>query len=168
MHSLIRRSFSSTASRFDRAVVYATNGEPSSVLSVLTYPNIPPPQPNSLNIRFLLSPINPADLNVVEGVYPSKPTKTGALAPTGKGGDDNPVFVAGNEGVARVTAIGQGVHSFKVNDRVVMIKQQVGTWATNKNVAVVDVTKVPGEDVLTEAQAATLTVRFFHASLLIE
>jgi trans-2-enoyl-CoA reductase len=55
-----------------------------------------------------------------------------------------------------VTAVGQGVHSFKVNDWVVMIKQQVGTWTTDKNVAVVDVVKVPGAESLTEAQAATL------------
>jgi trans-2-enoyl-CoA reductase len=159
MFSLIRRSFSATASRLDRAVVYAANGEPSNVLSVLTYPNIPPPQPNSVNIRFLLSPINPADINVIEGVYPNKPTGTDTLAPTGKGSKGNPVFVAGNEGLGRVTAVGQGVHSFRVNDWVVMIKQQVGTWTTDKNVPVVDVLKVPGAESLTEAQAATLAVR---------
>ena len=136
--------------RLSRAVVYAANGEPTSVLSVLSYPTIPPPPPNSLNIRFLLSPINPADINVIQGVYPSKPAKT----------DLTPFFVAGNEGLARVTSVGEGVHSLKVGDWVVMSKQQTGTWRTDKNVAVVDVTKLPGSESLTEAQAATLTVRY--------
>lgn len=159
MFSFTRRSFSTTVSRFDRAVVYAVNGEPSNVLSVLTYPNISPPQPNSVNIKFLLSPINPADINVIEGVYPNKPTKTNALAPTGQGSERNPVFLAGNEGLARVTAVGEGVHSFKLNDWVVMIKQQTGTWTTDKNVSVVDIAKIPGAGILSEAQAATLSVR---------
>jgi trans-2-enoyl-CoA reductase len=159
MLSLLRRSFSVTASRLDRAVVCAANGDPSSVLSVLTYPNIPAPQSNSLNVRFLLSSINPADTNVIEGVYPNKPTRTGALASTGMGSEGDPVFIPGNEGLARVTAVGPNVHSFKVDDWVVMIKQQLGTWTTHKNVAVADVLKVPDAEFLTEAQAATLTVR---------
>lgn len=135
--------------KLSRAVVYATNGEPTSVLSVLSYPTVPPPLPNSLNIRFLLSPINPADVNVIQGVYPGKAAKS----------DLTPFFVAGNEGLARVTAVGEGVHSLKVNDWVLMSKQQAGTWRTDKNVAVVDVIKVPQSESLTEAQAATLSVR---------
>jgi len=153
------RAFSTTARRLDRAVVYSENGDPSRVLSVLTYPNIPPPPPNSVKIQFLLSQINPADLNVIEGVYPYRPTKTGALAPSGKGSEEDPVFVAGNEGLAQVTAVGEGVSSLKKGDWVMMIKPQLGTWATGRNIAAVDVAKVPDAESLTEAQAATLTVR---------
>jgi trans-2-enoyl-CoA reductase len=155
------RALSTTARRLDRAVVYAANGEPTNVLSVLTYPNIPSPPPNSVNIKFLLSPINPADINVIEGVYPNKPRKSDALA---SGGEGDPVFVAGNEGLARVTAVGQGVHSLNVNDWVIMIKSQAGTWATDRNVAVVDVAKIPDADSLTEVQAATLMVRILFIS----
>lgn len=161
MFSLFRsspRAFSTTTRKLDRAVVYATNGDPANVLSVLTYPSIPSPPPNSVNIKFLLSPINPADINVIEGVYPNKPTKTDAIAPSVEGGEGNPVFVAGNEGLARVTSVGQGVHSLKVNDWVIMVKPQVGTWATHRNVAVMDVAKVPDADCLSDVQAATLTV----------
>jgi mitochondrial enoyl-[acyl-carrier protein] reductase / trans-2-enoyl-CoA reductase len=160
MHALIRRSFSSTSSRLGRAVVYAANGEPSNVLSVLTYPTIPPPPPNSLNIRFLLSPIHPADINVIEGVYPNKPTQADALIPTGQSREGSAVFVPGKEDLARVTAVGEGVHSFQVNDWVVVIKQQAGTWRTDSNVTAGDVVKVPEAESLTEAQAATITVRF--------
>ncbi|KAF8159723.1 trans-2-enoyl-CoA reductase [Crassisporium funariophilum] len=154
----IARYFSTSTRLLDRAVVYSQNGDPAKVLSVLTYPSLSPPPPNSVNIKFLLSPINPADINVVEGVYPTKPTKTDALAPSGKGGEGQAVFVGGNEGLARVTAVGAGVHSLAVDDWVVMVKQQAGTWATDRTVTVVDVAKVPDAQALTETQAATITV----------
>jgi trans-2-enoyl-CoA reductase len=153
------RHFSSSARILSRAVVYSQNGDPSKVLRVLTYPSIPsPPPPNSVNVKFLLSPINPADINVIEGVYPSKPAKTDALVLSATGGEANPIFVGGNEGLARITAVGEGVHSVAVDDWVIMIKQQAGTWATDRTVTVGDVAKVPDSQFLTEAQAATITV----------
>ena len=148
------RLFSSTVRCLDRAIVYSETGNPVKVLRVLTYPSLAPPPPNSVNIRFLLSPINPADINVVEGVYPSKPAKTDTLSHEGQS-----LAVGGNEGLAQVTAVGEGVDYLRVDDRVIMIKQQAGTWATNRNVAVHDVVKVPGADALSESQAATMTVR---------
>jgi trans-2-enoyl-CoA reductase len=39
-----------------------------------------------------------------------------------------------------------------------MIKQQAGTWATDRNVTVHDVVKVPDADALSESQAATMTI----------
>lgn len=154
------RRFSTSAALADRAVVYAQNGDPSSVLRVLTYPDLPPPPPNTLNIKFLLAPINPADINVVEGVYPTKPLKSDALVFDDARGTLN---VGGNEGLARVTALGESdptesSHGLKVGDWVIMTRQQAGTWATDRNVAVADVAKVPDSESLTEAQAATLTV----------
>ncbi|KDR65742.1 hypothetical protein GALMADRAFT_148451 [Galerina marginata CBS 339.88] len=161
MFSLLRssslRRFSSSAIRADRAVVYAQNGDPSQVLTVLTYPNLPQPPPNSVNVQFLLSPINPADINVVEGVYPTKPTRADTLIAPGKNGECQ-FFVGGNEGLARVTALGAGVNSLAVGDWVIMLKQQAGTWATDRNVSATDILKVPNSEDLTEAQAATLTV----------
>ena len=150
------RLFSSTVRCRDRAIVYSEIGNPVKVLRVLTYPSLVPPPLHSVNIRFLLSPINPADINVVEGVYPSKPAKTDILSYEGQS-----FVVGGNEGLARVTSVGAGVDSLQVDDWVVMIKQQAGTWATDRNVAVHDVVKVPCADALSESQAATMTVRNF-------
>lgn len=147
------RSFTSSSRFFDRAVVYSSHGNPSSVLRVITYPNIPPPQPNSVNIRFLLAPINPADINVIEGVYPTKPSVTDAIVL-----DDSPAFVGGNEGVACITAVGKEVNHLQVGDVVIMAKQQAGTWATSRNVSSTDVIKLPSASSLTDVQAATLTV----------
>lgn len=158
MFSLFRssaRRFSSSALRRDRAVVYAQNGNPAEVLSVFTYPNLPPPPPNTVNLKFLLAPINPADVNVIEGVYPTKPAKKDTLSLS----DSQTFYVGGNEGLARVTALGDGVGSLSVGDWVIMTRQQAGTWTTDRNVEVGDVAKVPDSESLTEAQAATLTVR---------
>lgn len=155
-------AFSSTrrvlTERVNRAIVYSDNGDPSKVLTAIRYPSLPIPVPRTVNIRFILVPINPADLNVIEGVYPSKPSANTSLARSGKGSKDHPVFVAGNEGVARVTAVGNGVNTLKVHDWVVMAKSQIGTWCTSKNVDVADVIKIPREHGLSEVHGATMTV----------
>ncbi|TFK17323.1 trans-2-enoyl-CoA reductase [Coprinopsis marcescibilis] len=154
------RHLSTTKVCLGRAVVYANNGDPSSVLSVVSYPPVPStPPPNSINIKFILSPINPADINVIEGVYPSKPTKTDALTTQGLGSEGKPVFIGGNEGLAQVTAVGQGTaNSLKVGDWVIITKQQAGTWMSERNILAQDVARVPQASKLQEDQAATLTV----------
>lgn len=137
------RYFSSSSARHvNRAVVYSQNGEPANVLNVLTCSSLPSPPPGTVNIRFLLSPINPADINVIEGVYPAKPTLTSDLAELGKGSKEEPVFVGGNEGLATVTSVGESAGELKVGDWVVMVRQQAGTWSTSKNVNVRDIVNV--------------------------
>ncbi|KAJ7115763.1 NAD(P)-binding protein [Mycena epipterygia] len=144
-------AFRASAVRANRAIVYTQNGEPSQVLSSLTFKALPPPAPNSLNIRFLLSPVNPADINVIQGVYPAKP----ALTPLVNG---DPVFVGGNEGLAEVTQVGSGVSGLTRGDWVVMTKSQAGTWSSSKNVGSQDVLKLPRAAGLTEVHGATMTV----------
>lgn len=142
--------------------MFSQPGNPSAVLSSLTYPPLSPAAPDTINIRFILSPINPADINVIEGVYPSKPTLTSSLTTSGKGSQDHPVFVAGNEGLAEVTDVGDGITGLEKSDWVVMTKQQGGTWATSKNVGINDVLKVSraeGDVKLSEVNGATMTVR---------
>lgn len=94
-------------------------------------------------------------------MYPSKPTKTDALTAKGKGSEGKPVFVGGNEGLAQVVAVGEGVKddTLKVGDWVIITKQQSGTWMSERHIPVADVARVPNAEKLTEAQAATLTVR---------
>lgn len=155
----IPRLLSSSPTRFaSRAVVYSQNGDPAKVLSVLTFPSLPPPAPGTANIRFLLSPINPSDVNVIEGVYPKKPSLTSNLSDSGKGSKDEPVFIGGNEGLAAVTSVGENTKGLSVGDWVVMTKPQAGTWSTSKNVNVHDVVKIPDRRGLTEVDGATITV----------
>jgi len=106
-------------------------------------------------VRFILSPINPADVNVIEGVYPSKPR---ASSFPGVQGDD--LFVAGNEGLAEVTSIGSGVKGLERGDWVVMKASQVGTWRSAANLFEEQLLKVPRLVGLSEVNAATMMVRF--------
>ncbi|KAF9473358.1 NAD(P)-binding protein [Pholiota conissans] len=159
------RSFSTTTHRPARAVVYTTTGAPTEVLRVLTYPTLPPPAPGSINVEFLLAPINPADLNVVEGVYPSKPRPGDEIIVPPRNGattSTETAWVGGNEGLARVTAVGADVgDGLRAGDWVVLTRPQAGTWAAARTVGAGDVARVPDAQALSEAQAATLTVRKF-------
>jgi trans-2-enoyl-CoA reductase len=80
-----------------------------------------------MTLRFLASPINPADINQIQGVYPSKPTFTTSLS------TPNPIAVAGNEGVAEIIALGDKVKSegYKKGDWVFMKGPGFGTWRTH-------------------------------------
>lgn len=153
-------SFSSSALP-ERALVYTQTGDPTRVLRLLPYAALPPPPRGTLNLKFLLAPINPADLNVIEGVYPARPRPTTTLAAAGPGSPAHPAFVGGNEGLAQVTAVGpgDGAEGLKVGDWVVMGGSQLGTWCTSRNVGVRDVIKVPEAARLSRVQAATMTVR---------
>ncbi|KAG6908434.1 hypothetical protein DXG01_004659 [Tephrocybe rancida] len=142
----------------NRAIVYSQPGNPATVLSALSYRPLPPPAKKTLNVRFLLAPVNPADINVIEGVYPAKPEPRNDLATSGTGSDDAPAFVAGNEGLAEVSEVGEGVPGLKEGDWVIMTRPQTGTWCTGRNVGMDDVEKVPRLPGLTEAHAATMTV----------
>jgi len=143
------RHFSTSSILFaNRAIIYTSDGSPSSVISALTFPPLPPPPTDSLSLKFLCAPINPADINVIEGVYPSKPS------PTKINGKE--VFIAGNEGLAQVIEVGRGVKGFEKGEWVVVEKQQYGTWRSGANVEAQDVIKVPNG--ASEVGAATITV----------
>jgi trans-2-enoyl-CoA reductase len=100
-----------------------------------------------------MSPINPADVNVIEGVYPSKPR------PSSFPGVQGDVFVGGNEGLGEVTSVGEGVRSLRRGDWVVMKDSQMGTWRNAANVHEGQLLKVPRLEGLSEVNAATMMVR---------
>ncbi len=62
------------------------------------------PKDNEVLVKFKAAPINPADLNQIQGVYGSQPRLPA---------------VAGNEGVAVVEKVGSGVKGLAVGDRVI-------------------------------------------------
>lgn len=149
------RLFSTSARiQANRAIVYSHNGQPADVVRALTIPSLTtPPPPQTVNLRFVLSPINPADVNVIEGVYPSKPQASSFPGVRGH------LFVGGNEGLGEVTDAGEGVKSLERGDWVVMKTSQLGTWRSAANVREGQVLKVPKLEGLSEVNAATLMVR---------
>jgi trans-2-enoyl-CoA reductase len=71
-----------------------------------------PLTPRGARVRMLAAPINPADLNVIEGKYPLRPELPG---------------VPGVEGVGVVEEIGADVAAVRVGDRV-LLPQDLGAW----------------------------------------
>lgn len=71
-----------------------------------------------------------SSVNVVEGVYPSKPSPRDSLRDSGPGSSSEPVFIGGNEGLAVITDVGEGVEGLQKDDWVIMTKQQSGTWVS--------------------------------------
>ena len=135
----------------NRAVVYTETGNPADVLRVQSYDPIPPPPSDSVNIRFYLSPINPSDINLVQGVYPVKPAQLHL--------SEQQVNVGGNEGVAEVVDVGSAVQGLHKGDRVVVGKPQFGTWSSSRVVPAQDVIKLPSSG-LSDVNAATIIVSF--------
>lgn len=146
------RSFSTSRLRSNRAIVYSQSGNPAEVLSAMTFPKLDPPRPSTVNVKFLLSAVNPADINVIEGVYPAKPQLV-------QGTGSESVYVGGNEGLAIVTAVGEGVDSVKPNDWVISTTAQAGTWTAVKNISAEELLKIPNPEGLSEVHGATMTVR---------
>jgi len=92
---------------------------------------------------------------VIEGVYPDKPKPSPFVS-------SSAVYVAGNEGLAQITEVGDGVDGLGKGDWVVMAKQQCGTWATALNMHASDVVHVTRKEHLKDVHAATMTVRLMH------
>jgi len=101
-------------------------------------------------LRIRLAPINPSDINVIQGVYPAK------LRARTEMGTPNPVFIPGNEGLGEVVKLGSGVVDLKVGDRVVMGAPQTGTWSNYMNIKADSL--IPIGDGISDVQGATLSI----------
>ncbi|KAI9795622.1 MAG: mitochondrial 2-enoyl thioester reductase [Piccolia ochrophora] len=134
-----------------QALVYSKHGEPSDVLSLHKH-SISPAHSDNLTLRFLASPINPADINQIQGTYPSKPTFDSSI------GTATPSAVAGNEGVAEVVSVGSSVTSIQTGDWVIPRSPGLGTWRTYAQTPQSTILKLPSKTSLTPIQAATVSV----------
>jgi mitochondrial enoyl-[acyl-carrier protein] reductase / trans-2-enoyl-CoA reductase len=115
--------------------VYSSHGEPRDKLRLHGY-SISPPTSSSLTLRMLAAPINPADVNQIQGSYPTRPPFSTAL------GTMEPSAVGGNEGVGEVVAAGVGVKGVGRGDWVIMKRSGMGTWRTHVQVDESEVLRV--------------------------
>lgn len=108
------RAFSSATSPASKAVVYEQHGPPDAVCKVVELPPVPI-KDDDVCVRMLAAPINPSDINRIEGVYPVRP----------------PVpAIGGYEGVGEVYSVGSAVRGISPGDRVIPSPPSSGTWQT--------------------------------------
>jgi trans-2-enoyl-CoA reductase len=93
------------------AAVYETHGNPADVLRVESRP-WPTPGPDEVVVELRGAPINPADLNQIEGKYPLRPQLPA---------------IPGFEGAGVVVDLGASVTNLAV-DELVILPHNLGTW----------------------------------------
>lgn len=122
-----------------KAAIYETHGNPAEVLRVVDCP-WRDPAPNEVVVKMSAAPINPADLNSIEGKYPIKPE----LPAT-----------PGMEGAGIVIELGSAVRDFAVGTQVIL-PHSFGTWREVAVIAANKLVAVPRE--IQPIQAAMLKV----------
>ncbi|XP_070044147.1 enoyl-[acyl-carrier-protein] reductase, mitochondrial-like [Nicotiana tomentosiformis] len=108
------RAYSSATSPPSKAVVYDQHGSPDIVTRVTELPPVEIKE-NDVCVRMLAAPINPSDINRIEGVYPVRPPMPA---------------VGGYEGVGEVHAVGSAVKGLSTGDWVIPSPPSSGTWQT--------------------------------------
>lgn len=111
-------------------------------------PSIPQ---SSVLVRSLAAPINPADINTIQGTYGSKPAFTSLI------GTAEPSVTPGNEGVFEVISVGGPSGELKKGDWVIPAVSQIGTWRTHAVLDSSQLLKVDKQG-LTPTQVATVSV----------
>jgi len=122
-----------------KAAVYETHGNPAEVLRVVDLP-LAEPGPDDVVVKMSAAPINPADLNSIEGKYPIK-----APLPA----------TPGMEGAGTVIQIGSAVRDLAVGARVIL-PHSFGTWREMAVIAAEQLVATPSE--IEPIQAAMLRV----------
>src|SRR5437899_394209 len=94
-----------------KAIVYERHGNPADVLQIKIEP-WPKPAADEAVVEMRAAPINPADINAIEGKYPGRPEVPA---------------VPGFEGAGIVVEVGPNVSTL-ANGALVILPHHVGTW----------------------------------------
>jgi NADPH:quinone reductase and related Zn-dependent oxidoreductases len=121
------------------AAVYETHGNPTDVLRVESRP-WPTPAADEVVVKMLAAPINPADLNQIEGKYPIRP----GLPAT-----------PGFEGAGTIVELGEDAKGL-TRGALVILPHNVGTWRDAVSVKAGDLVVVP--EGIEPVQAAMLKI----------
>lgn len=100
-----------------QSVVYHEHGDPKKVLQLEEFVISSPLQDDDVVIKHLMAPINPSDIDMIEGTYFNLPKLPA---------------IAGNEGFGEVMETGKRVRNFKYGDWVIPCPSSAGfgTWTT--------------------------------------
>ncbi|ODQ64900.1 enoyl-reductase 1 mitochondrial precursor [Nadsonia fulvescens var. elongata DSM 6958] len=134
-----------------QAMVFKNYGPPAEVLKVHSFDLPSQIGSNQVQLKTLASPINPSDINQVEGVYPSYPPFNRDL------GTVDEVAVGGNEGLFQVERVGTNVTNVKVGDWVLPRHTSIGSWRSAAILESTSVTPIKSNNI-SITQAATVGV----------
>ncbi|XP_034834589.1 enoyl-[acyl-carrier-protein] reductase, mitochondrial-like [Maniola hyperantus] len=123
-----------------KSLYYSEFGDPLHVVKFREI-EVPPLKSQEVLVRMLAAPVNPADINTIQGKYPVKITLPS---------------IPGNEGVGIVEEIGSDVKNICLGNRVIVTEPIQGTW---RDIGVFrkDTLRVVPDN-LGLVEAATLTV----------
>ena len=113
-------------------------GKPADVLSLEERPR-PRPDKGEILLEMLAAPVNPADLNVIEGKYGELPALPA---------------IVGNEGVGRLIELGVGTNGFSEGDLILPMRR--GTWTQFMLADAATAVRLPPK--MNAFQAAMLTI----------
>lgn len=160
------RPFTCSARRYVKVqgLIYDSNGEPHERIRGHSW-SLPALDDDQLLLRVGLAAVNPADVNVIQGVYPAKPQRVQLE------GQSNEVFIGGNEGFGVVEELpkkqgsgeGNDMGELRKGDWVAFAKPQIGTWRSHIACRPQDVIKIrrsqtDNAHALTPVMASTLQV----------
>ncbi|XP_066191182.1 enoyl-[acyl-carrier-protein] reductase, mitochondrial isoform X1 [Sylvia atricapilla] len=121
-------------------LLYERHGDPAAVVQLKDL-EVPKLGDCNVHVKMLAAPINPADINMIQGTYP-------LLSPL--------PAVGGNEGVGEVLEVGRRVTALKPGDWVIPADAGLGTWRTQGVFPEEMLLKVPSD--IPVLCAATLSV----------
>jgi mitochondrial enoyl-[acyl-carrier protein] reductase / trans-2-enoyl-CoA reductase len=122
-----------------KTIVYETHGNPAEVLQIKTEP-WPKPAPDEALVEMRAAPINPADINAIEGKYPAR--------------REVPA-IPGFEGAGVVVEAGANVKTI-AKGALVILPHNIGTWREAVAVKASELIAVPAE--IEPAHAAMLKI----------
>src|SRR5437588_3414386 len=122
-----------------KAIVYERHGNPAEVLQIQSEP-WPKPAPDEAIVEMRAAPINPADINAIEGKYPAR--------------REVPA-VPGFEGAGIVSEVGANVSTI-AKGALVILPHNIGTWREALVVKASELVAVPPE--IEPVQAAMLKI----------
>lgn len=111
-----------------KAVVYETHGNPVEVVKIETR-SLPEIGPDEALVRMLAAPVNPADLNAIQGKYPGRPQLPAS---------------PGFEGAGMVAEVGTDVKTITTG-ALVILPHDIGTWREAVAVKATELIAVPPE-----------------------
>ncbi|XP_005104033.1 enoyl-[acyl-carrier-protein] reductase, mitochondrial [Aplysia californica] len=116
-------------------------GDPNEVLKNASIEIASPLASREVLVKMMMSPINPSDINMIEGTYFVQPPLPAVM---------------GNEGVGKIAGVGKDVRGLSEGDWIIPADTAWGTWRNYKVALEEDVIKIPNDIPL--LSAATLSV----------